>query len=573
MKKFTTCKLALSVVLCTFMFSSCSAENTPPQINGASDELIVAVGDSINILSGVTATDAEDGDLTSQISVSSIPAMNFANGEVSPEDQGSYEIAYTVSDKKGLQAEAYATLTVTRAVGEETLYKAYEFDSGYDVDLHGFELAAQGGASAELVKANGRLELNISNSGSSPEDIKFMLPGFEVEPADYTFKFFISASGAVKCRTGEDIVELGENLSVLTTGFTADSNESRDVAVELGAFDGQISGPYSVYIEKVEIIKATGENTENVLYSNDYSSGGGEFGYNFDPSVVASEPVVTETGDAVQFEITSYGENPWEINAFQPTGINLEKEKLYYFSTDITVTEKQFYELCFEDASMDWQIRGGFLSGTLEPGTTTLTHTFNADMDVEGLYVKFALGKPEGGASSNTIIIDNMRVSELVGDKDIEKTLVRFTPFSKDTEWNTFNGTDEDLEAGVGTAFPEDGKLVYRMAEVGGADWHNKLFTTSLTLDKKALYRIEYTVSANIDGVRGVFFLNLAGKWDPRITGDLTINKEPQTFSFSTTSEFVLDTDVELLFQMGGGDNIGKQITLTFSDIKIIKMS
>lgn len=78
------------------------ADTTPPVIKGADDKNIT-VGDSFDPKTGVTATDKEDGDLTSKIKIT---------GTVDNKKPGKYELTYTVSDKAGNKATKKRTITV-----------------------------------------------------------------------------------------------------------------------------------------------------------------------------------------------------------------------------------------------------------------------------------------------------------------------------------------------------------------------------------------------------------------------------------------------------------------------------
>lgn len=66
-----------------------------PKIEGAKD-ITIKLGDSINLLEGITASDQEDGDLTSQIEVI---------GEVDTNQLGSYEVTYRVKDSDNNEYE------------------------------------------------------------------------------------------------------------------------------------------------------------------------------------------------------------------------------------------------------------------------------------------------------------------------------------------------------------------------------------------------------------------------------------------------------------------------------------
>ena len=76
--------------------------NTAPVFSGVTNKTIT-VGDTFDVLAGVTATDKEDGDLTSKIQV---------DGNVDTNKVGAYTVTYTVSDSKGLTTTATRVITV-----------------------------------------------------------------------------------------------------------------------------------------------------------------------------------------------------------------------------------------------------------------------------------------------------------------------------------------------------------------------------------------------------------------------------------------------------------------------------
>lgn len=75
----------------------------PPAINGVTDKTIT-VGDTIDYMAGVTATDGKGADITSSVQVDS-SAVN--TGAV-----GTYQAAYTVVDDNGLHNSAVSNITV-----------------------------------------------------------------------------------------------------------------------------------------------------------------------------------------------------------------------------------------------------------------------------------------------------------------------------------------------------------------------------------------------------------------------------------------------------------------------------
>ncbi len=76
-----------------------------PEINGTKD-LELTLGDTIDLMNGVIATDAEDGDLTSAIVVD--------DSKVDYNKTGSYDVIYSVTDSDGKTDAKTITLTIVR---------------------------------------------------------------------------------------------------------------------------------------------------------------------------------------------------------------------------------------------------------------------------------------------------------------------------------------------------------------------------------------------------------------------------------------------------------------------------
>lgn len=81
----------------------------PPAINGVTDKTIT-VGDTIDYMAGVTATDGKGADITSSVQVDS-SAVNTGAA-------GTYQAAYTVVDGNGLHNSAVSNITVNAPAEE-----------------------------------------------------------------------------------------------------------------------------------------------------------------------------------------------------------------------------------------------------------------------------------------------------------------------------------------------------------------------------------------------------------------------------------------------------------------------
>lgn len=91
-----------------------------PTINGVTDKTIT-VGDTIDYMTGVTATDGKGADITSSVQVDS-SAVNTGAA-------GTYQAAYTVVDSNGLHNSAVSNITVN-APAEESSDNSGDTDNG-----------------------------------------------------------------------------------------------------------------------------------------------------------------------------------------------------------------------------------------------------------------------------------------------------------------------------------------------------------------------------------------------------------------------------------------------------------
>lgn len=99
----------------------CVAPNVPPVLAGLED-VAMSAGDDFDALDGVTATDDEDGDITSDIEVSNGEGLNYFPA-------GTYEVIYSVTDSAG------DTTTETRTVVIAAVNQAPVLTGVYDLNI------------------------------------------------------------------------------------------------------------------------------------------------------------------------------------------------------------------------------------------------------------------------------------------------------------------------------------------------------------------------------------------------------------------------------------------------------
>ncbi|MBE6921747.1 MAG: DUF5011 domain-containing protein [Ruminococcaceae bacterium] len=581
-RKILALILSLAMVL---SMAACggNGENTAPAINGVADQTVEA-GSEFDALAGVTATDAEDGDITSLITIEATPALTFKNGKATPENAGSYELVYSVTDKGGETVEAYATLTVTKQTGEATVLYAFDF-ADQTVDAKGWTAKIAEGVAATGELKQGAYVFDITNPGNGDGDIQLVLANMPVKAADYKVKVWAKSTANTYAHIlardeqaegwstfgGAFNVVIGEEIAPLELNFTVPGEGSTELLINLGKITPNPENPadttpenFTVTIDKIEVYEITGEETQTPVYTNDFAAAD-------ENAVVVSAgdgaaATASLNGEAAVITIDSYPTEGgvWSIKAdIALPGVTIVSGEKYFYSFKINAANGQGGEALVESATLFHEARANFNGLAAAAGEDTIvTAVFTAEANVSDPVIRLQIGNPSEGVTSNTIVIDDVFFGVVEGDKETNKTIYAFNAFGPNTAnatnsaypWQTFNGTDEDNDRGVGTIWTENGHMFYRIDQGGVTDWHNKLICgygdNPLVLPADSYFVVEIVAKASKDVSCG-FFLNPLGNWDPRISEGLDLTTEEQTFTFETNDILITDMNFEMLFQFG----------------------
>ncbi len=576
-----------------------NGNNTAPTITGVSDKAVEA-GSEFDALAGVSASDAEDGDLTGMITVKSVPELTFSNGKTTPADPGDYELTFSVTDKAGETAEAYMTLTVTRQTGEAVEMINMDF-SDITPDGHGWTASVGENATATGELKQGAFVFDITDPGQGDGDVKLAKSGVELKAADYKVKVWAKATKETYAHIlarnenaegwetfgGAYNVKIGTEIAPYELNFTSPAEGMAELLIHLGKItpnpdnpDDTTASDVTVTIDKIEIYETTGTQTEAPIYTNDFS-------------VKTMDGVVLGVGDGAAgtgtdgegkavFQIDSYNTEGgiWSIKADMALGGNaLEQGAKYYYRFNIVATADQSGELVVEnpDASM----RANFNALSLKAGEEiTVYNSFVAEAATDKPVIRMQIGSTTPGSEAgktNTITVTNLEFGKLEGDLETHKTTDKFSaPRSgeqyTDYTWGNYDGTDEDNERGVGTIWTEGGHLFYRIDQGGTVDWHDKLYM-NFNLPADSYFVVEITGKAT-QNVSCGFFLNPAGSWDPRLSERIDFTTEEQTFTFETTDTLILEMPFEMLFQFGSNELAGMgEVTIDISSVRILQRS
>ncbi|MBR3560079.1 MAG: hypothetical protein IKN81_00865 [Oscillospiraceae bacterium] len=598
MKKILAFVLVLAMSLCAAGCAE-SAENTAPVIRGVRDQTAVS-GSVFNALSGVSATDAEDGDLTGKIEISATPSLTFRDGKATLDGSGNYDLVYTVTDKNGATEEVPATLTVTKRIGAPVLERQFDFSTLTATDNHGWELRVGGGAQATGSLREGSYVVDVTNPGGGDVDVQLVRPGFAVENAEYRVNIWAKSSAPTYAHLiardenaagwetfgGAYNVRLDEHVTPVEMFFTAKSTGSAELMLNLGKITPNPGNPsdttpkeFTVTIDKIELYQITGVESENPAYTADFSSGKG---LSMETGDGAAAETRFENGAAIA-DIRVYPQNGgvWSIRADLGLGdVKIQEGTNYYYHLTLNAENGLEGECLVESKSQYHEARTNFNSIAAAAGEdVVISGYFGGSCSISDPVVRLQIGNAPAGKSQNTITFKSLEFGTLDGDKEVVKTIETFAPIGKGTAyedseqcpWETFNGTDDDNKNGVGTIWTEDGSLFYRIDDGGSVDWHNKLICP-FTLPADSACTIVLSAKAS-KPVSCDCYLNPVGGWDPRIAQRITFTTEEQPYSFTATTPFDADTDVELLFQFGSSETaeLG-EVTVEITDVRIYRM-
>ena len=597
---------SLMITGAALSLAACKKTNTAPVINGAKDNVVKA-GIEFDAMEGITASDKEDGNLTSKIMIESTPKLSFKNGKTTAENAGSYELVYSVTDSDGNTAEAYSTLTVGKKTGDAVVYKAFDFGKALKVDSQGWNAKISDAAGAQASLSKGAYVFDIKNPGNGDGDIQLAKSGIELKAADYRVRIWAKSTkdtyAHILARNekaagwetfgGAFNVRIGKEVSPLELNFTGVKNGKAELLFNLGKItpnpeNAKDTTPenFTVTIDKIEFYEISGEETKKPLFTNDFSASKADsISVSAGDGADAKASIENKAG---RFAIAKYPTDGgvWSIKADAILAkTKIENGKKYYYSLKAKSEKAQSGECLVESASKYDACRVNFAGLNLKANEETIVSgVFTADKNVEDPVIRFQIGNPSDGISANTITIDDVEFGLLEGDKEITKTIYAFNPYKRsaageknsDNAWETFNGTDEDNDRGVGTIWNENGSLFYRIDQGGITDWHNKLIygygQSPLVLEADSYYTVEIKAKADKNVSCG-FFLNPLGSWDPRIAERIDFTPQEQTFTFTTKDTFVTDMNFEMLFQFGSEQtaNLG-EVTVEITDMKIYQM-
>ena len=573
-------------------------ENVAPVISGVANTATTVAGEEFDALQGVTASDAEDGDLTASVTVESIPDLTFTDGVATPSMPGSYELIYSVVDSDGAEGNAYCTLTVTRAAAEAKELYSFDFSdvTPAESDKRGWTANIDESVEGTAELKQGAYVFDIASLGEAGDGSVTLNKVIE-DPVAGDYELFVWAKSTVptymhviaedastddwKGIGGGYNLKVGETTQALSAKFTLGEDnmtDALDLRLHMGKITPNPENPddtsadaFSLSIEKIALYCTTGTETRVDLYSQTFDTDASSVTTQAGDGAAAS---VSAEGGAAKVDITSYHDEGaggvWSLKVdLSLANVAIEEGAKYGYSLKVTAESAQSGELLVE--SGDAGVRADFNSFSVAAGETKeVTRVFTAEAGIaSGPVLRFQIGNPEAGVTSNVLTLDDVVFYRLDGDKRTDRTLQdRFLLFgagssnelNEEKPYEVFNGSDDSAsQLGIGTMYVEDGKLVYHIEQAGEADWHNKLVlgykANPLVLPGNSYYTFIIKIKASAPVTFNFYVHDLnAIDWDSGLLvreNGVSIGTEEVTLEYKTTNAPIGESDYEMLFQFG----------------------
>ncbi|WP_208611156.1 MULTISPECIES: immunoglobulin-like domain-containing protein [Listeria] len=348
--------------------SNGSITNDKPVIN-ANDQTL-KVGDTFDPIAGVTATDTEDGDLTSAIEVTA--------NNVDTTKAGTYQVTYKVTDSDGNEATKTITVTVTTndipviTAADKTLKVGDAFDPKTGVTASDTE-------DGDLTSAIEITANNVDTTKAGTYQVTYKVTDSDGNEATKTITVTVTTNDSPVITAADKTLKVGDAFDP-KTGVTASDTEDGDLtsAIEVAAnnVDTTKAGTYQVTYkvtdsdgnEATKTITVTVEKvTEGTILANDYTIG------------TSNYVEGTYTGDVAKIKLI--------VNVEEKQTIAVTGNAYRYYANDkIASVDDEVYAVALDAAGKELdRVKVNILKPT-EGTITAKDYTIGTSNYVEGTY-------------------------------------------------------------------------------------------------------------------------------------------------------------------------------------------
>ena len=322
--------------------STAAGDVDAPIISGVKPTLTCQAGESLNLLEGVTAVDAVDGNLTDKIQVSIMPNKPITNGVVqfSKDDEGFYDVTYTVVDAAGNETNEYSEVTVTEALGEKTLVKDFAFSR----DLEGWEPYLNEAVKGTHGISHGKYVYDITESDGVDWHIKHAIYNYPVQAGhsyEIAAKFTSNVAGTVMFNGVAKSIVAGENTITVALNATIDGGKNIELQF------GLLQGPFKVEIESIRIDDVEKKIDEEATADLGFDQGEvvtKDWAFNKDDwhcelSADAGRGAIVKSADQATVTMNSEPRESWTAKFLIQTKNKLFAGKKYHYSVTFIASQ------------------------------------------------------------------------------------------------------------------------------------------------------------------------------------------------------------------------------------------
>ncbi|MCD4826341.1 MAG: carbohydrate binding domain-containing protein [Acholeplasmataceae bacterium] len=396
-------------------------DETAPEFTGLVDSKSILVNSEFDPMTGVTAYDVVDEDLTEDIVVVIKDSSDAVVQSVDTSAPATYTLTYTVSDAAGNEAEFVVVLDVVGMQFSDTnLIVNPSFETELNTETPEWGFWQQDGywstpapvVVTELNTTAGTYSLDITGGGDAAWAVQFFQEGIElVEGNTYRLTVIAQAEVARKINVavgyGDPWVEYArfDGQELLTEETTLEflftvTNATHEVKVnfELGSQDGFADG--LVTFSEVKLQQAL---LDAPIMNGQFNNGWELWFQNW-----GDAPTVTldRTNGSFDIAIDKAGEAFWAVQFNQL--VDLEAGKTYTLSFDASATAARNINVELIGTPLEGDNKGSF-------DLTTSVQTFTVDVMITdaimGSKLSFEMGAT-GSFAAGTVSLDNISIKE-----------------------------------------------------------------------------------------------------------------------------------------------------------------
>ncbi|EUJ31254.1 putative peptidoglycan linked protein [Listeria floridensis FSL S10-1187] len=484
--------------------------NSPITILGGSsptiagDDMRIRVGTSFDPMSGMSANDNEDGNLTSQLVVVNNPVNNMV--------PGTYTVTYQVTDSHN-NTTTYTRQVIVESDNPPTITGEAETRLNPNDNFNPRStMAASDAEDGDLTSAIVITSNNVNTAVPGTYQVEYEVTDSTGNKAQFTRKVIVTNPPVI---TGQQTVylrvnELFNGLSTVTASDVEDGNLTSAIQIQSSNVDVTMAGTY------------------NVIYSVRDSDGNTS---TFIQTVVVTEAPIITGDKETRLNVGASFDPMSTMQAMDKEDGNITN-KLEVTSNNVNTAVPGTYQVAYQVKDSDGNV-ATFVRVVVVTEKPVITGPTMTQINVGGTFDPLsdmkANDKEDGDLTSKLQVVSNNVNTAVAGTYKVEYSVV-----DSDGNTATYSRTVVVTEAPVITGEAEtrlnQGQAFDPMSTMKAMDKEDGDLTAQLEVTKNTVninvpgtYEVEYKVSDS-DGNVGTFTRKVIVTEKPVITGEVITN-------------------------------------------------